>query len=215
MSCSCCAELVAELGREELFDEGVEAARNACVAGAPLASAAITASAWYDNPLTGARAVLDCMAKLGALGESVDDWLAAFAPAPHPETCDEWSPGFGFVSPCASELLSALACRLAACAHGNKLRSFQQYRQALGRVCGPLNPAGLAALVFADHGFSPDDAERRFLLARIDVAMHEAARARKLGVGRFPFFSESYVYEGATPPARKLDLSALMQKVLL
>src|SRR5690348_16970803 len=94
------APLAAELARQALFDEGVEAARNACVAGAPTAAAVITAAAWYDNPLTGAPALLGCMALVSPLPlGDVTAWLDALRPAPHPTTGDPgFTPGFGFVS---------------------------------------------------------------------------------------------------------------------
>ena len=213
MSCQCYAQLANELAQEELFDAGVEAARNACVAGATLAAAAITASAWYDNPLTGARAVLECMARLRDVGTDLDAWLRAFAPGSHPETADEWSPGFGFVDPAPARVLVTSAARLSACPLAAKLRFFLADADALTRQSGALNVAGLAALVFSDHDCANHEAERRFLLARVDVAMREAARARHFGIARFPFFTESYVYEGSSPPARRSNLAAAMRRV--
>ncbi|HET9929830.1 MAG TPA: hypothetical protein VFQ35_04050 [Polyangiaceae bacterium] len=211
MSCVCRAALANELAAEALFDEGVEAARNACVAGATLAAAAITASAWYDNPLTGARALRDCLEKLGALPLSVDAWRAAFAPGVHPETGDAFAPGFGYVEPRQESWLLASASRLAECPRAEKLRFYLSHCHPM--PSSRLNVAGLAALVYCDHGLSLDDAEREFLLCRVDVALREAARARTLGIARFPFFSDAYFYEGASPPARTRSLSEAMRRV--
>ncbi|MGC4087088.1 MAG: hypothetical protein QM756_04130 [Polyangiaceae bacterium] len=214
MSCSCCARLHRELGAAELFDAGVEAARNACVAGASLASAAITASAWYDNPLCGAGALRECMQRLGALPLELSAWIEAFSPRVHPETSDpDWVPGFGFVSlPQRGSVLRA-AERLRGCASGSRLGFFLEHQRAITALAGPLNGTGLAALVFSDHGLSLDDAERCFLLAHLDVALAQAASARRAGLAKFPFFTESYVYEGERPPLRQIDMQALMRQV--
>ncbi len=37
--------------------------------------------------------------------------------------------------------------------------------------------------------------------------------ARRRGVAAFPFFTEQYVYEGARPPPKTLDLEDLMRQV--
>src|SRR3954467_10792363 len=68
------------------FDEGVEAARNACVAGAPLAAAAITAAAWYDNPFTGPPALRAWRQRLGPLPLTLEAWLDALVPSIAAET---------------------------------------------------------------------------------------------------------------------------------
>jgi hypothetical protein len=76
-----------------------------------------------------------------------------------------------------------------------------------------LNTAGLAALVFVDHGIGEEEAERLFLLWKLEPAVREAQRARKLGVGRFPFLSEDLVYEGEWPELRSFDLAELARQV--
>ncbi len=213
MSCRCRALLANALAHEALFDEGVEAARNACVAGATLAAAAITASAWYDNPLTGTSALLDCLAKLDELPLSLEAWQQAFSPSTHPETQDEsFSPGFGFVSEEQGACLLSAARRLAECPEAERLRFYLARSCELG-FDKALNAAGLAALVYSDHAVSADDAEREFLLSRVDVAIREAAGARSRGLAHFPFFSEAYVYEGTSPKARSRDLSDAMRRV--
>jgi hypothetical protein len=218
MKCACRHELARELGHEALFDEGVEAARNACVAGAPLASAAITASAWYDNPLTGAPALRECLRRLSDLPRTLGAFASAFRPRIHPKTEDaDWSPGFGFVTaPQTSALLAAserLRVCVEACVGPGWLAFFVAHSRAIEGACGPLNAAGLTALVFADHAGSADAAERTFLVARLDVALAEAALARAAGLARFPFFSKEHVFEGSSPAPRRFDLEALMQRV--
>jgi hypothetical protein len=216
------ADLIRELADGGLFDEGVEAARNACVAGASIASAAITAAAWYDNPLTGAPAVIECMARLSGLPFEVEGWVEALKPRSHPETSDpEFSPGFGFVGAAQGEAIIAACARLlqariqAAGGRAGAPRSafFLEHRRAIEAAAGRLNQAGLAALVFLDCAVDRDEAERTFLVCRIETAIAEAQRARSRGLSAFPFFAESYVYEGPRRPERSLDLDAVRRKM--
>jgi hypothetical protein len=224
------ADLIRELADDALFDEGVEAARNACVAGASIASAAITAAAWYDNPLTGAPAVVECMARLSGLPFEVDRWVEAVQPRPHPETSDPgFTPGFGFVGAEQAKAIIAACARLVqprvqasvqAPDEGRGGRSgaprgafFLEHRRAIEAVAGCLNQAGLAALVFLDSAVDRDEAERTFLVCRVETAIAEAQRARSRGLSAFPFFADKYVYEGPRPPERSLDLGALRRRL--
>jgi hypothetical protein len=207
-------DLACELASRALHDEGVEAARNACVGGASIASAAIAAAAWYDNPLTGAPAVLRCMARLAPLPLDIDRWIAAARPERHPDTSDpDFTPGFGFVSSAQAEVIARACARLVAARRGAwgapRGAFFLEHRRAIEAEAGPLNHAGLAALLFLDEGIRADEAERTFLVCRIETATSEAQRARSNGLGAFPFFADSYRYEGHRPPERTLDLSAL------
>jgi hypothetical protein len=216
------ADLIRELADGGLFDEGVEAARNACVAGASIASAAITAAAWYDNPLTGAPAVIECMALLAELPLEVGRWVEALQPRPHPETSDpEFTAGFGFVGAAQAKAIIAACARLVQArveARSGRPRAprgefFLEHRRAIEAVAGCLNQAGLAALVFLDCAVDRDEAERTFLVCRVENAIAEAQRARSRGLAAFPFFAESYVYEGPRPPERSLDVGALRRRL--
>jgi hypothetical protein len=215
------ADLIRELADDGLFDEGVEAARNACVAGASIASAAITAAAWYDNPLTGAPVVIECMARLSGLAFEVKDWVDALQPKSHPETSDpEFTAGFGFVGAGQGEAIVAACARLVqarvqAGARPGALRGafFLEHRRAIESAAGRLNQAGLAALGFLDCAVDPDEAERTFLLCRVETAIAEAQRARSRGLSAFPFFADSYVYEGPRPPEQSLDVDALRRRM--
>lgn len=207
-----------ELAQSTLFDAGVEAARNACVAGASLSSAVITAAAWYDNPLTGIPALSDCLARLEQLPADVSCWREAFRPRPHPHTQDAgYSPGFGFVAAEQAEAVLRSAQRLReqgtrGSSYG-KLEFFLSWRPLIVEACGALNATGLAALVLCDRGYGRERAERFFMLRRVETALVEAQAARSAGVARFPFFSEQYVYEGKRPEPRRLNLEALLREV--
>jgi len=211
------ADLIRELADDRLFDEGVEAARNACVAGASIASAAITAAAWYDNPLTGAPAVAECMARLSGLTFQVEDWVEALQPRSHPETSDpEFTAGFGFVGSAQGEAIIAACARLVQAGDrpgAPRGAFFLEHRRAIEAAAGRLNQAGLAALAFLDCAVERDEAERTFLVCRIETAIAEAQRARSRGLSAFPFFGESYAYEGPRPPERSLDLDALRRRM--
>lgn len=202
-----------ELARPECFDEGVEAARNACVAGASLAAAVISVGAYYDNPLTGAPALRACMQRLAALPLEPDAWRQRLAPAPYPEPGGPLAtPGFGFVSAGQSEvfysLLAGHVARERAAARG---RFLLEQREALAP--GPLNAAGLCALVFLDHDVDPDTAERAFWSLKLDIALREAQAARRAGLPAIPFGGVRYVYEGELPRPRRRDRLELMRRI--
>lgn len=202
-----------ELAGEPFFDEGVEAARNACVAGASIASAAITAAAYYDNPLTGIGALRACMERLAHAPFELVGFREALAGAPHPGAPESgFAPGFGFVAGARAEAVAAAGLRLVkhrSDGSGRLLRFFLGSRPMIEASLGPLNPAGLAALVFVDHGVEIERAERWFLSWRIDAAVAEAQKARRGGLGNFPFLSERYVYEGSRPPPGSFNVDEL------
>jgi hypothetical protein len=209
--------LAHELARAALFDEGVEAARNACVAGASIAAAAITAAAWYDNPLTGLPALALCMRRLAALPPvDVEAWRLGLA-ADGDGDAAPFTPGFGFVAPAQARSILEAARRLVDAAEPGeepaRARFYLRHHAALAAVSGPLNQTGLAALCFVDHGVDPEAAERWFMVWRIETAIGEAQQARARGLAAFPFFTEQYAYEGARPAAREWDLDALMRQV--
>ena len=87
-----------------------------------------------------------------------------------------------------------------------------EQRAALS-VAGPLNAAGLCALVFLDHDVDPDAAERSFWSLKIDIALREALAARRAGVAAIPFGGVRYVYEGELPAPRRRDRRELMRRL--
>jgi hypothetical protein len=208
--------LEAALAADVLWDEGVEAARNACVAGAPLAAAAISAAAWYDNPLCGGRALLAAYTRFAGLPNQLDAWRAALVAD---DTGSGGVPGFGFVSADAAAHVLASAQKLRALLPRGRLEHMLEWHSALSAQTGALNVAGLCALVFLDAGLDVDAAERRFLLLRLAPALAAAQRAKRAGLAGFPFFESSYRYEGAWPqqvalePCSEAKLSQLKQAV--
>lgn len=208
------------LQRPAFFDPGVEAARNACAADASLASAAIAAAAYYDNPLTGSRALVACLGTLCELSSDArpqatlpERFIAAFERARDGE---QPPPGFGHITPARALAVRELARELTAaceCAPAPRwLAVYLEHGGALGETLGPLNPAGLAALVLHDHGVAADEAEALYLTCRIEAAVGEARKARAAGLSRFPFSAYRYVYEGERPPPRHFDWPLLVER---
>lgn len=198
------ARLRHELTQPVLFDEGIEAARNACAGGASIASAAITAAAFYDSPLVGIRALRECMDLLQLLPLEIDAWLDTFHLRQDPTTRETiFAPGFGYVDPQQAAFLVS-ACRRHSSRRSGQLKAarcsfYLKHKERLLGTCGPLNRIGLMALVSSDHGVTVEDAERNFLLWQLDSAIREAQRARREGLGKFPFLSEYHQYEGIWP----------------
>jgi hypothetical protein len=207
--------LARELARDIWFDEGIEAARNACVAGASVAAAAITAAAYYDSPVIGIRALGECMRRLASLPLEAAAWQAAFRREPEPPS--ELAPGFGYVADARARAVLEAAERLvtagALARRPSRLGCWLDFRTSLEPSIGPLNMIGLAALAFTDAGTPASVAERLFLSWRIATAMEEAAAARERGLAAFPFFAKTYRYEGVSPPARSYDRPRLMQQI--
>ena len=209
------AWLAHELGRPEAWDEGIEAARNACVGGASLAAAAITAAAYYDNPLTGLPALRACLELVGPPPLELDAWCRMLAPRPHPDADGQgMTPGFGFVAPGQQGVfIGALARWAERAPNAPRARFLLAHEAVLVRVAGPLNAAGLSALVCADEGFDASAAERLFLLSKLASALEQGQKARRAGLGTIPFNGVRYVYEGELPPARGRDRHALLRQL--
>jgi hypothetical protein len=198
------ARLERELLHEILFDEGIEAARNACVAGASIAAAAIVAAAYSDSPLVGLPALRDCMRQVEALPFTIDAWRTAFKC--HRDTDSQeiiFAPGFGHVTEQqAAFLLSAgqrLSARMSRPNVGSRTAFYLNHHTQITSECGALNRVGLMSLVCVDQQISYDDAEYMFVVLRIKNAISEAQKVRHDGLDQFPFLSEQFHYEGQWP----------------
>jgi hypothetical protein len=207
------AWLAHELCRAEAWDEGIEAARNACVAGASLAAGAIAAAAYYDNPLTGAPALRECMERVGPQALALDAWREALAPRPHPAADGHpVAPGFGFVGPGREGVFfGALERWVERVPSAPRSRFLLAHRAVIEPLAGALNAAGLAALACLDCGLDADAAERRFLLLKLESALDEAQKAQRAGLRSIPFDGIRYVYEGTLPAPRARDRQALLR----
>jgi len=209
------AWLARELARAEAWDEGIEAARNACVAGASLAAGAIVAAAYYDNPLTGAPALRECIERVGPLPLTLETWREALAPRPHPAFDGHpVSPGFGFLGPGREGVFFAALSRwVERTPSAPRSRFLLAQRAALEPLTGALNAAGLAAFACLDCGLDGDAAERCFLLFKLESALDEAQKAQRAGLRAIPFNGIRYVYEGTLPAPRARDRQALLRRL--
>jgi hypothetical protein len=209
--------LEAELAHPAAFDEGVEAARNACAAGASIAAAAITAAAYYDNPLTGLGALEELMARLRNVPSEITAWQEALSRRCYSETDDpDFTPGFGFVTAARAER-TILVCRrlseLIGTSPSSRCSFMAEHHRSISEVAGPLNETGLAALVYLDTDLDIERAQRHWLSFKLSVAVEEAQKARRAGIDAFPFSFGRYVYEGPQPAPRSLDLDALKRQL--
>ncbi len=214
---TCVRELSREVRALFAADEGTEAARNACAGGASLSAAAITAAAYADNPLSGVPAMVRCLQVFRAGPSEVERWLHAprhereatggarleVSVEPRASAPDQSHP----VDTAAEQLLHQCGCRH----RSRRLRAYVTHTPVATRV----NPAGLAALVFADHEVPHDLAERCFLSWRITPALAAAQQVRGMGLDRFPFLRDCLVYDGPRPSVEPLDLEALLQRLEL
>lgn len=212
------AHLQRELSREILFDEGVEAARNACVAGASIAAAAIVAAAYSDSQLIGLPALRDCMQKLESLPLDIDAWCDAFRYSLDSETQEPvFAPGFGRVTEQQAAFLLSACQRL--WVHMPRTNTYSRtayyldHHRHVTHQCGTLNQVGLMSLVCVDQHVTVDDAERTFMVLRIESAIAEAQKARQAGLSQFPFLSEQYQYEGQWPKQQTEFISDYVQLI--
>ena len=207
--------LARELSRAEAWDEGIEAARNACVAGASLAAGAIVAAAYYDNPLTGAPALRACLERVAPLPLALESWRDALAPRPHAAVDGQLvTPGFGFLGAGRDGVFFAALARWSERgSSAPRSRFLLAHRAALEPLTGALNAAGLAAFVCLDAGLDGDAAERGFLLCKLESALDEAQKAQRAGLRAIPFDGIRYVYEGAMPAPRVRDRQVLLRRL--
>jgi len=193
-----------ELRGEILFDQGVEVARNACVAGAPVAAAAIGIAAYSGSPLVGLAALRECMGRLERSSLRVASWIDAFRFVEQASTSTRlFAPGFGYIRPKGAARVRR-ACRLVAVeqlrfGRGRLSEFYSNHHAELTEQCGPLNAVGLMALVFLELGLSRNRAERFMLVWQVERAVIEAQRVQGIGAARYPFLSEAYCYEGSWP----------------
>lgn len=192
------------LANEVLHDEGIEAARNACAAGASIAAAAIVAAAYYDSPLVGIPALRRLMQELARIPRELHVWLSAFRRETGTTSSpSNFAPGFGYVNEeqAAFVIDACRRClgRRTQARDASVCAFFLENHQSLTPFTGALNRVGLMAIVCTDLGTSLEDAERYFMTWRVECAILEAQKARARGLNQFPFLSEYHHYEGTWP----------------
>ena len=185
-------------------DGSVHAAMCGGVGGAPAASALMAALAVGAGRSGGAREVHDAMTMWQRHGPDLDAWRGYQAVSAG-EPVDVWPepghiPGFdphGVSTALPVRQLLATLDRLGAGARTAWLQAnLEQAKAATGL---PLAMCGVAACVFGDLGFSPDEGEMLYLLLRLPGAAAHALEQKTGGFKRFPFYKLE-LDPAATPP---------------
>jgi len=175
-------------------DPSVHAAMCGGVGGSTAASCLIAALAVGAGQLSGGREVFLSMELWNACGTDLASWLNSFA-TPVDTTASIWPtpahpPGFDphGVST-TTPVKQTLAC-LAETSDAPLLPWLLANRLSLETAAGfPLAMSGVAAAVFVDLGFTPEQGEMLYLLLRLPGAPAHALEQKQLGYKKFPFFS--------------------------
>ena len=185
-------------------DGSVHAAMCGGVGGSTAASSLMAALAVGAGRSGGAREVYDAMTMWRRCGPDLAAWRA-FHAASAAEPVDVWPeqshvPGFdphGVSTPLSVRQLIATLERLGAGPSTAWLHAnLEQAHTSLGL---PLAICGLAACVFTDLGFSPDEGEMLYLLLRLPGAAAHALEQQAGGFKQFPFYKLE-LDPAATPP---------------
>jgi citrate synthase len=185
-------------------DGSVHAAMCGGVGGSPAASALMAALAVGAGRCGGAREVHDAMTMWQRCGADLDAWRAYHA-ASASDPVDVWPgrghvPGFdphGVSTPLPVRQLLATLARLGAGVRTAwLLANLEQANAATGI---PPAMCGVAACVFSDLGFSPDEGEMLYLLLRLPGAAAHALEQKSGGFKQFPFYKLE-LDPAATPP---------------
>jgi len=185
-------------------DGSVHAAMCGGVGGSTAASSLMAALAVGAGRSGGAREVHDAMTMWRRCGANLDAWCAHHAASAN-DPVDVWPeqshiPGFdphGVSTPLSVRQLIAALERMGAGPQTAWLHaSLEQARAAAGL---PLAMCGVAACVFGDLGFSPDEGEMLYLLLRLPGAAAHALEQKAVGFKQFPFYKLE-LDPAATPP---------------
>ncbi|CAN7343502.1 citryl-CoA lyase [Pseudoduganella sp. LjRoot289] len=186
-------------------DSSVHAAMCGGVGGSPAAAALMAALAVGAGRSGGAREVHDAMTMWLHCGPDLDAWRDYNAASAN-DPVDVWPdrghiPGFdphGVSTPLHVRQLLATFARLGAGTRAAWLQAnLEQAHAAIGL---PLAMCGVAACVFGDLGFSPDEGEMLYLLLRLPGAAAHALEQQAGGFKQFPFYKLE-LDPAATPPA--------------
>jgi citrate synthase len=186
----------------------VHAAMCGGTGGSTSASILMAALAVGAGQFSGAREVYLAVEVWIDCGTDLDAWRERLT-APATETVPIWPtlehvPGFDphGVS-AATTVIQTLAC-LANINPGSRLTWLTENQRALEAIAKcPLALTGVAAAVFADLGFTPDQAEMLHLLLCLPGAAAHALEQREYGHKKFPFFALDIVNDPSADPSRR------------
>lgn len=189
-------------------DHSIHAAMSGGTGGSTQASCLMAALAVGAGQLGGAHEVALIMAYWEACGQDLNAWQERLHHPPQPERADIWPPiehfpGFDpHGASCPTPIRQTLAF-LAEQEAANHVAWLHKHRLALESSTGsPLAMTGIAAAVFSDLQFSPEQGEMLYLLLRLPGAAAHALEQQGYGWRRFPFFSGQLKLENdpGSPP---------------
>lgn len=173
-------------------DPSVRAAMCGGAGGSPSAACLMAALGVGAGELAGGREVFFAMEGWGSCGTDLNawgEWFQSFRVMPGsiwPEL--EHPPGFDPHGVQAAGIVKNTLSCLADYKLGHFLPWLEQNCGALERVAAcPLALSGIAAAVFSDLGFTPDQGEMLYLLLRLPGAAAHALEQRAYGHRKFPF----------------------------
>ena len=176
-------------------DHSVRAAMNAGVGGSTRASALMAAIAVGAGNLGGAREVYTAVQYWQQCGTDLEAWREIIINPPKDERTDVWpefehTPGFDPHGASCPTPVRQLLDHLCATDSANTLRWLKECRPELEKYAKtPLTYSGVAAAVFHDLDFAPEQAEIIYLFLRLPGAAAHALEQEKLGFRRYPFFA--------------------------
>lgn len=180
-------------------EASVHAAMCAGVGGSPAAAALMAAAGVGAGNLGGGREVWHAMGAWAECGHDLPRWQAYLANPPAQKTAEIWpamehAPGFDpHGASCATPIRQTLDA-LAGALPGGHLEWLRTQRTALETAAdAPLAMSGVAAAALADLGFSPEQGEMFYILARLPGAAVHALEQWKYGWRRFPYFHDGLV----------------------
>lgn len=187
-------------------DPSIHAAMCGGVGGSTAASCLIAALAVGAGQLSGGRDVLLAMEAWGSCGIDLDAWRHRLT-LPADDTASIWPspehpPGFDQNGISTTTPVKQTLAQLARISNEPRLAWLEANLSALESVAGcPLAMSGVAAAVFSDLGFTPEQGEMLHLMLRLPGAAAHALEQWQYGHKKFPFFK----VELENDPARRTE----------
>jgi citrate synthase len=175
-------------------DAAVHAAMCGGVGGSSAASCLMAALAVGAGHLSGSREVLLAMEAWEACDTELEAWRSYFRQQV-PKVASVWPssehpPGFDPYGVSTTTLVKQTLSCIAQINSESRSAWLKANLPAMESVVGyPVSLSGVAAVVFTDLGFKPEQGEMLYLLLRLPGAAAHALEQRQYGYKNFPFFS--------------------------
>jgi citrate synthase len=188
--------LAVALANPGIRDHSVRGAMNAGVGGSTHASALMAALAVGAGNLGGGREIYNMLKYWEQCGTDIDAWASMIKEPPVEERADVWvpmehAPGFDSNGVSCTLPVKQVLDYMVEIGESDALKWLQVNRERLEQFAEcPLAMSGVAATVFYELRFSPDQAEMLYLLLRLPGAAVHSLEQEKLGWRRYPFFGD-------------------------